>query len=160
MTSLLSQKLSMLCAFLVFSASSNAAAESCKEGFLEIKYGSSTVIINVEIADTPKKRHLGLMHREKLALESGMLFIYDKPSNAKFWMKNTVIPLDIAFADAQGLVKFVKYLALPNDLSIIEGGDNIKYVVEVEAGTAKGLNLSKGAILRSNRFGSDVLWPC
>ena len=51
-------------------------------------------------------------------------------------------------------------VTLPNDLSIIEGGKDIRYVVEVEAGTARLINLSEGAFLRSNRFGLEAAWPC
>ena len=71
-----------------------------------------------------------------------------------------VLGVLIAFADSKGVVKYVKYLALPNDLSIIEGGKDIRYVVEVEAGTARLINLSEGAFLRSNRFGLEAAWPC
>ena len=146
------------CIFLV--TGFEVIAKPCTEGFLEIKQGANVSIIKVEIADTVKKRHVGLMYRDKLSYRSGMLFVYDEPTNAKFWMKNTLIPLDIAFAVSKGLVKYVKYLALPNDLSIIEGGKDIRYVVEVEAGTARLINLSEGAFLRSNRFGLEAAWPC
>lgn len=61
----------------------------------KLKMGSKT--LNVEIADTPEKRRLGLMHRVKLKDNSGMLFIFDRESIQAFWMKNTFIDLDIGF---------------------------------------------------------------
>lgn len=64
----------------------------------QIKLGKE--ILNVEIADTPSKRARGLMERTELLDGHGMLFVYDKTERLSFWMKNTLIPLSIAFFDA------------------------------------------------------------
>jgi uncharacterized membrane protein (UPF0127 family) len=58
---------------------------------------SSKVEVKVEIADTPEKRQVGLMFREKLEKNSGMLFVFEEEQYVNFWMKNMKIPLDIIF---------------------------------------------------------------
>jgi uncharacterized membrane protein (UPF0127 family) len=64
--------------------------------------GSRTVTLKVEVADTPKERAQGLMHRESLEEGTGMLFVLPKPQMLSFWMKDTKIPLEILFFDPSG----------------------------------------------------------
>jgi uncharacterized membrane protein (UPF0127 family) len=60
--------------------------------------GLSKAVVNVEVADTPQARELGLMYRQHLAENAGMLFVFKRPQHLTFWMKNTEIPLDMIFA--------------------------------------------------------------
>jgi uncharacterized membrane protein (UPF0127 family) len=69
-----------------------------------IETAGGPVAIEVEIAETTEERRRGLMHRESLPEQAGMLFVYDEPHRGSFWMKNTLIPLSIAFLDAGGRV--------------------------------------------------------
>jgi hypothetical protein len=95
------------------------------------------ICINLEIADTPKKRERGLMFRKSLPKLQGMLFIFEKEDIHPFWMKNTLIPLDMIFIDRNlkvvGIIKHAK----PNTLTprIVKAPS--KYVIEVRAGFAK-----------------------
>ena len=62
------------------------------------------VPVTVEIADTQEEREVGLMHRESLPEDAGMIFLFEEEITGGFWMKNTLIPLSIAFADSDGTI--------------------------------------------------------
>jgi len=74
---------------------------SLKELIL-ISSNESTVSLQVEVASEPKDHVRGLMFREELPEEQGMLFVFEEPRVLSFWMKNTIIPLDVMFFDADG----------------------------------------------------------
>ncbi len=69
-----------------------------------IETDAGEVEVAVEVADDDEERQLGLMNRESLAADAGMLFVFEEDSSGGFWMKNTLIPLSIAFADAGGTI--------------------------------------------------------
>jgi uncharacterized protein len=69
-----------------------------------IETADGEVEVPVEVADSPKEREVGLMNRESLPADAGMIFLFDEDSTSGFWMKNTLIPLSIAFADAEGTI--------------------------------------------------------
>lgn len=85
----------------------------------------------VEIADTPKKQEKGLMGRESLPEDQGMLFIYDEPQDLSYWMKNTLISLDIIFIDDDMEVVSVKQGQPMSEEPITE--DDVQYVLEVNS---------------------------
>ena len=67
--------------------------------------------LQVELARSPEQRRIGLMHREKLAEDAGMLFVFDAEQRLSFWMKNTLIPLDIAYIAADGRIVDIQSMA-------------------------------------------------
>jgi uncharacterized protein len=69
-----------------------------------IETADGEVEVPVEVADSPEEREVGLMNRESLPADAGMIFLFDEDSTGGFWMKNTLIPLSIAFADAEGTI--------------------------------------------------------
>jgi uncharacterized protein len=77
-------------------------APSAETGAVTIETGEGTVVVSVEIADSDAEREVGLMGRDALADDSGMLFVFEEDVDFGFWMKDTLIPLSIAFADADG----------------------------------------------------------
>lgn len=114
----------------------------------------------VEIADDFEERARGLMFRRSLAPDAGMLFVYDAPSRVSFWMKNTLIPLDMIFAGPDGVVRRVHANAVPGSLESIDGGEGIKAVLEIGGGLARALGIGPGAVMRHPAFGAEAAWPC
>lgn len=146
---------------LFLAGTSGQVSAECSETTVELRNGESVVRFNVEIADTGAERAQGLMNREKLAKSSGMLFVYDTPRRAGFWMKNTLIPLDMIFADATGRVTRVHANAIPHDQTSIDGGDGVALVLEINGGLAKRLGITEGSELRHPAVDqTTAVWAC
>lgn len=103
----------------------------------------------VEIADTAPKRAYGLMHRKSLPPNHGMLFIFDRLDRQIFWMKNTLLSLDLIFFDENFQIVGVIENTTPMSSEMLDIGQNSRYVLEVVAGTVKkyGINLHSTAKL-------------
>lgn len=150
---------------LVTAATSMAAlpaAARCTDERAELRGDWGNVRFRIEIADDVGERAQGLMHREEMARLAGMLFIYERPQRVSFWMENTLIPLDMVFADETGLVVNVHSNAIPLDRTPIPGGsDDIVYVLEINGGMAEDLGIAAGSQLRHPSVPQDAaLWPC
>jgi uncharacterized membrane protein (UPF0127 family) len=91
--------------------------------------------VTVEIARTDAARARGLMFRSALAGDAGMLFIFEEAADHPFWMKNTLIPLDMIFIDDAGRVTGVVASAVPGSLEPRSGGES-RFVLEVNGGWA------------------------
>lgn len=140
-------------------ASAPAFAQ-CSDGTVELRGDWGRAQFNVEIADDPAERSLGLMNRSSMARSHGMLFIYERPQHARFWMKNTLIPLDMIFLDAQGRVTRVHENAVPLDETPIDGGAGVRAVLEINGGLARMIGIAPGSLLRAPALGPDIAWPC
>lgn len=103
---------------------------------------------DVELAKTEKERSVGLMFREEMAENEGMFFIFEKPGNYGFWMKNTLIPLDIIWIDEDNKIVFMQKSAQPckegEDCKSINPNTVAKYVLEINAGLTDKLGLKEG----------------
>lgn len=101
-----------------------------------------------ELADTPKKMARGLMFRQNMAADESMLFVFPLPRQASFWMKNTLIPLDMLFFDEHRILREIKSNILPcltAECPIYTSRDkDIAFVLEVVSGTAKRLGVKRG----------------
>lgn len=148
-------------ALAVLLAMSASADAGCAPDVAEFRWPGGQARFRVEVADAPAERRQGLMFRESLARGAGMIFVFDAPHAASFWMKNTLIALDIIFIHPDGRVARVHENAVPGDLTGIPGGDNIQYVVEINGGMARRLGLGEGAELRHPALDQKAaLWPC
>lgn len=116
--------------------------------------GGKEHVFQVEIADTDEERALGLMFRETMAADHGMLFIFPEAGERYFWMKNTPLPLDIIFASENGEVVHVAANTTPFSERIIPSNGAAKYVLELNAGTAKRIGLKPGSTLMSASISS------
>ena len=100
--------------------------------------------IQVEIADNPRERAQGLMFRESLEPDAGMLFVYAEPDGRSMWMKNTYIPLDILFIRNDGTVSSVARHTEPLSLRSISSVEPVTLVLELNAGTTDRLKIGPG----------------
>jgi len=115
---------------------------ACSDSVATVATDTAKVRFQVELAITAQDKAQGLMHREILPDRAGMLFIYPNPQPVSFWMRNTLIPLDMIFIGDQGRVARVHHNAVPLDETPIYGGDAIKAVLEINAGLAKKYGIS------------------
>ncbi|OGF40462.1 hypothetical protein A2477_01915 [Candidatus Falkowbacteria bacterium RIFOXYC2_FULL_47_12] len=106
---------------------------------------------NVTVADTPAARGRGLMFVTKLNPDAGMLFIFAQSDVYPFWMKNTLIPLDIIWLDENKKIVFIKNNAQPCGADVclnIVPPAAARYVLEVNANTAERLNWESGDVMQ------------
>ncbi|WP_412174935.1 DUF192 domain-containing protein [Albidovulum sediminicola] len=146
---------------LTVAFSASAAFAGCSDDVAELRWDGGSARFRVEIADSPEERARGLMYRESMSSGAGMLFVFDRPREVGFWMKNTLIPLDMLFVEPDGRVAKVHENAIPHDETLIPGGANIAYVLEINGGLARRLGISEGAELRHPAMDQGrALWPC
>jgi uncharacterized membrane protein (UPF0127 family) len=110
---------------------------------LTIHSAAGDARFDVEVAASPEQQEKGLMFRTALAPDHGMIFPYDPPREVGFWMKNTLIPLDIIFIRADGTIARVSP-AQAMSLDLIPSGEPIALVLEIAAGRAAQLGIKEG----------------
>ncbi|MCL2374385.1 MAG: DUF192 domain-containing protein [Treponema sp.] len=123
---------SRLIAFALFFAvfASCSAQERFEKRELTIEGRGGTVTIIAEIALTPDQHQRGLMHREELGDGEGMLFVFDRDQILSFWMKNTIIPLSIAYIASDGRIVEIFDME-PGNLSPVRSSRSVRYALEV-----------------------------
>lgn len=104
----------------------------------------------LEIADTPELRSLGLMHRKEMDEDHGMLFLFDRASPQNFWMKNTYIPLDIAYISPNGIILEIHPMKPLSTSSISSRSSNIQMALEMNQGWFEKNKISPGDKLRKS----------
>ena len=109
----------------------------------------------IELATTPAQMEQGLMFRQSLAPESGMLFDFKTPSMASMWMKNTFIPLDMLFIDAQGRIVNIAERTVPGSLDPVGAAAPARAVLELNGGTAARLGIRPGDRVLFPIFGAS-----
>ena len=105
-------------------------------------------LFKVEVARTPEQQEHGLMFRERLTPDGGMIFPFAPPRPASFWMRNTVIPLDLIFVRADGTIARIAANATPYSLETIESGEPVAAVLEIAGGRAAALGIAQGDVVR------------
>ena len=128
-----------------------ALAGRAETGALEpltIETGAGVHTIQVEVARTPEERAVGLMHRTELAPDRGMLFDYGTTRLATMWMKNTLISLDMFFAESTGRIVTIAERTTPLSEKRIRSGQPVRFVLEMIGGSAQRLGIAPGDRLR------------
>ena len=99
---------------------------------------------NIEVVDTAASRAQGLMYRQELADDAGMLFDFLGEQQVSFWMRNTFIPLDMLFITADGVVKNIHVNARPHDPTGIPSDGPVQFVLEIPGGRSVELGIEAG----------------
>lgn len=133
-------------ALIVFAAAlaTLSTAKDCDETRATISGSWGRAHFTVILADDPTERARGLMYVESLPMLEGMLFVYPEPQSVTFWMKNTLIPLDMLFIGPDGMIQSIHENAIPHDETTINGGDGVLAVLEVNGGMAGRLGIVAG----------------
>lgn len=133
----------------------------CRNDTIHLRGDWGKARFTVEVADNARERAKGLMDRPNLPTSAGMLFVYHRTSDVSFWMKNTLIPLDIIFADENGVVIRVHENARPLDLTSIPSGGPTRYVLEINAGLSRALGIGPETQFRHPAIQQHkAAWTC
>ncbi|WP_214471882.1 DUF192 domain-containing protein [Mesorhizobium sp. dw_380] len=108
---------------------------------------------SIEVADTDPEREAGLMFREDMADDHGMLFVFDETRDVNFWMKNTPMPLDLIFVGQDGRIRAIKE-GEPQSEAVVSAGEPVRFVLELKAGTAARDDIADGDLLRHPAIGT------
>ena len=101
----------------------------------------------VEIAATREQRSRGLMFRSALDQDAGMLFVFPRPRQMSFWMRNTAIPLDIGFFDKAGRLREIHELQPFEEKPVVSRSDELRFALEVNRGWFSAHGVEPGARL-------------
>ena len=142
-------------------AAAGLANAACDPGRVSLRGDWGQAAFSVELADDASERATGLMNRPQMDRFAGVLFVYEQPQRVAFWMKNTLIPLDMIFADATGTVTLVHSNAVPGDETAIPGGGPVQFVLEINGGLARQLGIGAGSQMQHPAIAQDAAaWAC
>lgn len=134
--------------FVTGPAGAESAAQSLPRESLTIVTARQKLNFQVEVARTPGQQELGLMYRDALAPDAGMIFPFRPPQPASFWMKNTRIPLDLIFIRPNGTIARIAAMATPYSLDLIPSGEPVAAVLEIAGGRAASAGIAPGDRVR------------
>ncbi len=121
---------------------------------LVIVTGKGPQHFTVELADNDASRARGMMFRTSMAPDAGMLFDFKQEQMASFWMRNTLIPLDMLFIKADGTILNLHQRAIPRDETGISSAGPVRAVLELNGGTVSRLGIKPGDKVRHAIFGN------
>ena len=101
------------------------------------------VKLTLQVANDPAERETGLMHVAEMPADHGMIFVFPRPGRLGFWMKDTLIPLDIVYLDAAGRVLNVERME-PGDETLVPSAGRAQWAIELNAGRAAELKIAPG----------------
>ena len=104
------------------------------------------------MVDTAETRARGLMYRQELGPDAGMLFDFFEERPVSFWMRNTFIPLDMLFIASDGTIRNIHINARPHDPTSIPSGGPVQFVLEIPGGRSKELGIKAGDTVTHDRI--------
>ena len=128
-----------------------ASAQEIPQRLEQIRLNAGIHLINAELATTPQQREIGLMMRPSMPVNDGMLFVFEQPGQQCFWMKNTLIPLSVAFLADDGSVVNIDEMA-PQTLDGHCSAKPVRFVLEMNQGWFSKRGIKPGSKLRGAPF--------
>lgn len=107
--------------------------------------------VAAEMALTAQQRADGMMHRTNMGTMEGMLFVFNRPGPQGFWMKNTIVPLDAAYIDPDGVIREIYPLEPLNETPVDSQSSDIQYVLEMNQGWFSNHNVRVGMKIRTEK---------
>ena len=129
-----------------------ASAQDAPQKLAQVRLNAGIHNINAELASTPQQREIGLMFRSVMPANDGMLFVFEQPRQQCFWMKNTLIPLSIAFIGDDGSVVNIDDMK-PQTLDSHCSARPVRFVLEMNEGWFAKRGIKAGSRLRGGPFG-------
>lgn len=148
--------LAIAVSYSIYSVHQPRSLETTREELIVTKADGQTHSFTVEVARTNEQIRDGLMFRTSMPPDAGMLFLLPVPQEVRFWMKNTLIPLDMLFIRPDGVVAKVHANAQPQDLTPIPSGEVVAAVIEINGGRAAQLGIVAGSRVSSASFNPKV----
>lgn len=133
--------------------------DEVRRAVIETKSGAFHTF-DIELALTPEKQQKGLMFRSELPENAGMLFFHRDCVPASFWMKNTLLPLDMIFIAADGRIVRIAEMTEPKTLDVHVSGEPVNGILEINGGLSRRLGISEGDFLRHPWFGQGGEATC
>jgi uncharacterized membrane protein (UPF0127 family) len=127
----------------------SAEVEALRRDALVIVSPSGRHRFEVEIAETPADRARGLMFRTELTPDAGMLFDFKEEREVAFWMRNTLIPLDMLFIEKSGRIAHIARNATPLSEELVPSRAVVRYVLEIPGGRAAELDIKVGDVVQA-----------
>lgn len=143
-----------LCAPAVAADTSKPQPELSKEKLVIVTRDGLEHVFNVEMALTMDQQTVGEMFRTSVPEDGGMLFDWRVPQDSRMWMRNTLVPLDMIFINADGTIRSIAENTVPESLATIESRGPVRATLEVAAGTAARLNIRVRDQVRQRIFGN------
>jgi hypothetical protein len=154
MMSLLRRSAVLACILALLGAGARADLATYSKSALVIDTAAGPQHFTVEMALTPEQQQQGLMFRPSLSADAGMLFDFVGTRPAAFWMKNTLIPLDMLFIAADGHIADYHERAVPLSEATIESKVSVRAVLELNGGTVARLGIHRGDLVHHAIFGT------
>ena len=125
-----------------------------KEKLVIVSHDGKDHVFNVEMALTEQQQETGEMFRTSVPEDGGMLFVWDPPQRSQMWMKNTLVPLDMVFINADGKIRTIAENTTPRSLAAIDSGGVVKATLELAGGVTAKLDIRVGDTVKQKTFGT------
>ncbi len=140
-------------ALLVLAWATTALAQQGPQKLAAIQLSAGMHLIRAEVAQTPEQRSIGLMNRPSMGPNEGMLFVFEQPGQQCFWMKNTLIPLSIAFVADDGNIVNIEAMQ-PQTLDSHCSKKPVRFVLEMNEGWFAKRGIKPGSAIKGAPFGN------